>query len=516
MKMRLFDQHKVYLKEVNMNRENIKQIVKRVTEHHRSSYIIVRTQSRREIAVLFNNGRLENISTTTEKGMGVQAFTAKGACGLASANEIGDEMGRKLAEKASDLAVENERIGCELNDLIYKLSPNVSDLPSNASYNFDSLTPEELKGKIASIHQILLGVKPNDGYISWQTSYRQVEDHWCIGRSDGTLVSFNIPRTVLFHQGTIKKGNSGQSFSVYRSGVDIGILIAEHNDNQLLKEAKEKCILIEKVSQAPLIPAGSYSIIIDHGLAKGLAHEAFGHAVESDLVEESVLSENGKLKIGLEISGKEVDIIDGSLNGDWAYQPYSANGEKRQTVAIVKNGILKQGLGDVFSAAKSGMEATGAGRAEYYGSVPLPRMTNIRLISRNHISLPPSDGLEEEIINIRKVLDAQNLLAEDHHFLLLGYRGGQVNAKTGDFVFQCDGAVNLSDPTLPVYRPGIFSGKILSVLKSVTLSLGEERYDAIGTCGKAGQKVPSSGGGSGYIVLTKNDQVRLGGSESGK
>jgi TldD protein len=102
------------------------------------------------------------------------------------------------------------------------------------------------------------------------------------------------------------------------------------------------------------------------------------------------------------------------------------------------------------------------------------------------------------------------------HFLLLGYRGGQVNIKTGDFVFQCDGAVNLAEEELSIYNPGIFSGKILSVLESVKFSLGKAKTDAIGTCGKAGQMVPSSGGGSGYIFLDRNENIRLGGSEIGK
>jgi TldD protein len=113
-------------------------------------------------------------------------------------------------------------------------------------------------------------------------------------------------------------------------------------------------------------------------------------------------------------------------------------------------------------------------------------------------------------------MEREGLLEKDYHFLLLGYRGGQVSIKTGNFVFQCDGAVNLADPTLQVYQPGIFSGEILSVLESVKISLGQEKYNAIGTCGKAGQMVPSSGGGSGYILLEKNEKVKLGGSEIGR
>ncbi|NLI92190.1 MAG: TldD/PmbA family protein [Peptococcaceae bacterium] len=497
-----------------MNSERIRQIVKDLTRKYPEDYLIVRAQARREINIKLNNGKIESVSTGNESGMGIQAFTVNGASGFSSANSIEEGTAGELAEKAIALAVENERIGCELNTQIFSLLPNQDEIPNYAKYDFDRFSPEELQEKMMQIHRQLEEIHLENASIAWQTSYRQVEDFWCIGRTDGTLVSFFIPRAVLIHQGTVRQGDLGQSFSIHRSGMDVGILLEEEEDRGLQKLAEDKAIFIQKVCTSDQISLGSYPLLIDYGLAKGLAHEAFGHAVESDLAEESVLSQHGKLRKGLEISGCGVNITDGSYPGDWAYQPYSANGQKRETVVIVQDGILKQGLGDVFSAEKAGMEMTGACRAEYYGSVPLPRMTNIRLMTDTRIPLPKSKGLEDELRNMRTVLKSQGLLQKDYHFVLIGYRGGQVNIKTGDFVFQCDGAVNIADPTLKTYKPGIFSGKILSVLQSVRSSIGDERYDAIGTCGKAGQLVPSSGGGSGYILLEKNEGIRLGGSEN--
>lgn len=496
-----------------MDSETIRRMIGQIAVKSREGYVIIRAQVRREISLKYNNGRIENIYTVSENGMGVQGFTQNGACGFASSNVIEEEAAEKLVQKALVLAAENERVGCELNKQIFSAEKNVAELTSIAEAVFDCISPEELQEKLSAIHKKVLKIKSEKVSIAWQTSYRQVEDFWCIGRTDGTLVSFFVPRAVVLHQGTVKKEGKGQSFSVQRSGIDARILSDETEDSQLHFQAENKADFIRKVCSAPQIPSGSYPLIIDHGLAKGLAHEAFGHAVESDLMEESVLSEKGKLRKGLVISGNGVDIIDESFQGDWAYQPYSANGEKRKTVEIVKDGILVEGLGDVFSAAKAGMDNTGAGRVEYYGSVPLPRMTNIRLIASNHIPLVQNGSQRDEIQTIRETLLDRGLLEKDTHFLLLGYRGGQVNSKTGDFVFQCDGAVNLADPALPVYQAGIFSGKILSVLEAVKASIGEERYNAIGTCGKAGQMVPSSGGGNGYILLEKNNHVKVGGSE---
>ncbi|WP_368294008.1 TldD/PmbA family protein [Dehalobacter sp. TBBPA1] len=495
-----------------LNPRKIRMVVGRTAGCLPCGYLIVRAQARREINIRLNNGRLENIATSSENGIGIQAFTEKGACGFASVNRISNAEAVYTAQKAMELAEENENTGCELNREIFGAPKIFSEIPNKAVYGFDSFTPEELAELAGGIHRQLREKGSEKSEISWQTNFRLIEDFWCIGRSDGTLVSFFIPRAVLSHQGTVKEGGQAQSFSVNSSGVDAGVLLDERSSGALLHKTIDKARFVQKVCTAPLLPVGSYPLLIDYGLAKGLAHEAFGHAVESDLMEESILGEVGKLKTGLVIARPDVDIIDGPLEGDWAYQPYSANGLFRETVHVVQNGVLKQGLGDIFSAAKAGMPVTGAGRSEYFGSVALPRMTNIRLVTATHIPIPTSDGLTEEISHLRRGLQNEGLLGEGFHILLLGYRGGQVNTRTGDFVFQCDGAVNLADLKLPVYRPGIFSGKILSVLDSVKLSLGEARYDAIGTCGKAGQMVPSSGGGSGYILLDKNENVKLGGN----
>ncbi|UWG98360.1 TldD/PmbA family protein [Dehalobacter sp. DCM] len=499
-----------------MNPESIRAIVEKTVAQVPGGYLIVRAQSLRERSVRFNNGSLQNLSIADESGIGVQAFTRKGACGFASVNFIDDHHAERTAWDAFRLAEVNEKSGCDLNTAIFDAVKVRDAVANSAEHPFDSFTPEDLQMMTASIHNNLMAQRPEQGTLSWQTSFRLIEEFWCIGRTDGTLVSFFVPRAVLSHHGTVKEGDKAQSFAVNRSGVDAGVLLAEKTDSALYHKAVDKANFIYRVALSSAIPFGSYPLVIDHALAKGLAHEAFGHAVESDLVEESVLSSDGKLKIGLPISNPAVGIIDGPLPEDWAYQPYSANGIRRETVEIVKKGILAQGLGDIFSAQKAGIPVTGAGRSEYYGSVSLPRMTNIRLMVSNKMPLPPSTHLPEEIRNLRQTLMDNNTLAKDHHYLLLGYRGGQVNIKTGDFVFQCDGAVNLADPDLGVYNPGIFSGKILSVLESVRSAIGDEHYHAIGTCGKSGQGVPSSGGGNGYILLDSHPNVKLGGKDDGK
>lgn len=500
-----------------MDQKDIREIVRGILKEEGSStnqnsdYFIVRAESKREWGISLSNGHFERVSTAWETGIGVQAFTPEGASGFASVDVLTMEEGCEAKRRALTLAKRNAKIGAELNREIFK-APRLEEEGENpAKLGFTHFSLTELQEQVLFLHQRLLEKSPEN---SWQTSYRQVEDTWCIGRSDGTLVSFVIPRSVLMHQGTVRENGRAKSALVQRSGVDAEVLLQEKEDSDLQKRVLERAVFAKEVCKAPNLPSGHYSLIIDYGLAKGLAHEAFGHAVESDHMKESVLGENGRLRKGLQVARPGVHIIDGPLVGDWAFQPYSSNGLVRQTVEIVKDGVLQAGLGDIFSAEEAGMPISGAGRAESYGHIPLPRMTNIRLMVDREIPLPPADSLMDEIHQVRETLkEAGELQKEGKHLLLLGYRGGQVNPKTGDFVFQCDGIIDVADADLPIYQPSIFSGKILSALQAIRAGLGGGCYNAIGTCGKGGQSVASSGGSHRYLLLDRDENVSLGGEQ---
>ena len=60
-------------------------------------------------------------------------------------------------------------------------------------------------------------------------------------------------------------------------------------------------------------------------------------------------------------------------------------------------------------------------------------------------------------------------------------------------------------------RPAMFTGSMFGALESIREVFGPLRLDAIGTCGKWGQQVPSSGGSHYFLVLDPHPDVRLGG-----
>ncbi len=350
-----------------MEGQAIQRIVEELTKKSGTDsdkgYYIIRAHAKREWGMSLSNGRFERVSTSRDQGMGVQAFTAEGVCGFASTDNITLETGRNILKRAMSLAEGNTRLNAKPNKKIWEAPFLRAEGKKLNQLDFDHFSLAELQEMVLALHNDLREKSPN---VAWQTSYRQVEDFWCIGRSDGTLVSYSIPRSVMMHQGTVREDGKAKSFLIHNSGVDGSILLTEKESAPLRKKAVERANFARKVCTAPQLPSGYYPLVIDYGLAKGLAHEAFGHAVEGDHMGESVLGEEGKLKVGMRVAPPGVHILDGPLEGDWAYQPYSANGLVRETVEIVKDGVLVNGLGDIFSAEEAGMKVTGAGRAESY------------------------------------------------------------------------------------------------------------------------------------------------------
>lgn len=473
----------------------------------RGLYHIVRIQERNDLAVLINNGKTEEINTARLSGIGLQVFTPDGNMGFAAADQISQAVVADLFKKAAFLAETGRFFNCETNREIFKAKSLVKRVELPVRYPQESLTLTEIEAKLKELNQQLTALDPR---LSVRTLMRLTREEWRISRTDGTDVAFNTPRSYIYHAFTAKSGSETATTYANLPGIDLGILIEPERLEHLQKRAEKAARLALDLLGAPKFPGGHYKLVIDYALAKGLAHEAFGHAAETDNIESSILGENGKFRRGLRVADRRLSIIDGPLEGDYAYQPLSAVGLERQTVRIVDHGVLNTGLADIFSAAQAGVAPTGAERVENFFHLPIARMSNIRIEFDDPIPLK-QDFYTVTPVDLYHLLLRHRLAQPDEPVLYLtGFQGGQVNPAFGDFVFNCSAVYRLSErPQL--YKPVIFSGKVLSVLESVTAALGELQIDAMGTCGKMGQGVPSCGGSHYFLVIERNPEIMIGG-----
>lgn len=470
-------------------------------------YVIARIQRVESRGITVTNGKTEGLATTLSQGIGMHVFNRDGHTAFAAT----DTLTRENVERALRSAIAGLNAAAsanlERNRAVFEIAPTVAvDVPPTP-YEIDAWTLGEVQAQSEAINREIMAW---DAELKVRTGFQIDRETWRIVRSDGTDVSYILPHGYCSNSVTIQR--DGQAHTVNSSLSRTGYEVLKAERELLLRRARNAVETVQRLTTAPRYPAGSYPIIMDYAMAKGLAHEAFGHAAETDGLRTSILGNNGVFRTGEQMAAPIVTIIDEPLAGDHAYQPFSPNGIRRTRATIMEGGVLRDALADLFSAQAAGTRVIDAGRAQSYGSAPVPRMTNIR------IELPeahPMPGRFEQQTpdSVREALLNAGLLRAGRPVVYLaGYKGGQVSPAQGDFVFNCAALWELSVEGVKLFQPAIFSGQTRAALQAIAAGFGPLQLDAMGFCGKAGQSVPSSGGSHYFLYLEPSPVVQVGGA----
>jgi TldD protein len=475
--------------------------------HQRNVYLIARFQDVHERSLRASEGAVERMAELRASGVGLHVFTPEGHCGFASSDDSSEVAVRDLVNRAADLAAAGRSLDGDVNRAAYQIGPNRQRPETRAFRELASVPLGQVTRMLADANRTIGGAA---GGLSVRSRYVAVDDQWRIVRSDGTDVSFAVPRAYLHHGLTGRVADAIVSSGANVSGADVGLPLDPTMMELLDRRARSSIDRLRATAGAPSVPEGSYRVVIDHALAKGLAHEAFGHACETDVAPGSILAdESGRMRLGEQVGPPSVSIVDEPIEGDLASQHVSANGLVRRTAQLIRDGVLTSGLGDLFSAARAGSPITGACRAGGYRRRPTPRMTNIRLVVRDPLPLADTDGVVEAD-TVAAAMRAAGLLDRDQPCLYLaGYRGGQANPRDGSFVFTSAAAFDVSDGCAP-RGSAVLSGHSLTALRSIVAAFGRLRLDAMGICDKNGESVPTSGGSHALLVLETNPDLSVG------
>ena len=222
--------------------------------------------------------------------------------------------------------------------------------------------------------------------------------------------------------------------------------------------------------------AGFHDVILDADLAGILAHEAFGHTVEADLVRGgSIAGEFMDKKVASEL----ITLVDfaHSYNGELLPVPIFIDDEGAvcKDALIVDKGILRSYMHNRDSAESFHMENTGNARAWQYSDEPLIRM-------RNTCILPGDSTLEEMIASV------------EHGYYFTKTNNGQADS-TGEFMFGVTAGYEIINGKLgKAVKDTTISGRAFDVLSSVTMVSNDMSWSAGGMCGKK-QPIPVGMGG---------------------
>lgn len=229
---------------------------------------------------------------------------------------------------------------------------------------------------------------------------------------------------------------------------------------------------IEFARNAKQIEPGEYTCVLSPDVTAVFTHESFGHKSESDfMLNDKTLQDEWVL--GKKVGNEIVSIVDEGDELRHGYCPYDDEGNKKQFVYLMKNGVLTGRLHDAKSAAILKEKPTGNARAQSYYHNPMVRMTNTYMLAGK-------EKPEDIIAGVKNGLYIYDL-----------------NYGTGNstFTIQPNKCYRIKDGkiTEPV-KVNVVTGTVFQALFDVD-AVGNDLKFFSGTCGKNGQSIPAATGG---------------------
>jgi TldD protein len=237
-------------------------------------------------------------------------------------------------------------------------------------------------------------------------------------------------------------------------------------------------------------PAGEMPVVLGPGWPGILLHEAIGHGLEGDFNRKRTSAFAGLM--GERVAAPGVTVVDdGTIADRRGSLTVDDEGTPTQYTTLIEDGVLVGYIQDRQNARLMGMRATGNGRRQSYGHIPMPRMTNTYMLAGQH-------DPREILASVKRGLYAVN------------FGGGQVDITSGKFVFSCTEAYLIEDGKVgPAVKGATLIGNGPDVLTKVKMVGSDMRLDTgIGTCGKEGQGVPVGVGQPTLLV----DRLTVGGT----
>ncbi len=298
--------------------------------------------------------------------------------------------------------------------------------------------------------------------ISSSSETMSAIERWMqITTSEQRTVETRVDRISLRVGIACKEGGTIESRTRLWGGIG-GMEYILEQENAIREEtaqlAREAHLLVE----ADHSPSATLDCVLSPMLTGTFFHEAFGHAVEADLIasNESVLAG----RIGEKVAAECVNMVDDPTRPLFGYYLYDHEGVKAQPTILVENGVLKSFLHSRETAALLDAPLTGHCKAEFYNSPPIVRQGNTLLL--------PRDYTFSELLEMKDGL------------FLGDSAGGQVNVGEGTFTFGTQYTREIKHGELGRYLKGCsLSGNVMQTMKKVD-AVGKDVAVLSGSCGK--------------------------------
>ena len=415
---------------------------------------------RQSEVMVFDNGRLKQATYDTAHGFGLRAVKDE-AVGYAHASEVSEAAIQRAADSVR--AVRGGYSGHiadgppRTNVRLYTDDNPLGSLPFETKVKLLEEMDAYARDKDARVRQVSASLA-----ATWQV----IE----ILRADGEVYRDVRPMVRVNVSVVAGDGERQESGShgyggreSYQRFVD-----AKAWRNAVDDAVRQALVNLEAVPA----PAGEMDVVLGAGWPGVMLHEAVGHGLEGDFNRKKTSAFAGLM--GRQVAAKGVTVVDdGTIAARRGSLSIDDEGTPTNRTVLIEDGVLVGYMQDRQNARLMKMRATGNGRRESYGHIPMPRMTNTYMLAGGR---DPA----EIIASVKNGIYA------------VSFGGGQVDITSGKYVFQCTEAYRIENGKVgaPV-KGAMLIGNGPTDLNRITMVGNDLALDhGIGTCGKNGQGVP--------------------------
>lgn len=436
----------------------------------------VRAFRGRATTVEVQDGRVEKVHITRTHGVGVRALIDN-AYGFASVNSFDERDMRACVEQALDMARALRPFATTPVELAGIAEPLRGEFPAEHIELFPDQVPIQDKvAALAALERAARGADPRIANTS--LTFGDSNGEVTVANTRGVCVRGQTVRTRVALRVVAADGKSRQvAQEIQGKQRGFELVRALTPEEFSLRAARRATDLL--TADAP--PSGAMPVVFDPDITGLLAHEAFGHNSEADLVRsgESIIAG----KMGEKIASDLVTIIDdATIENGWGSYPFDHEGTPSSRRVLVARGVVRGFLHSLETAAHFKMKPEGSARAQNHQYPPVVRMSNT--------FFEPGDDSFEDVLK-----------KAGGGLYIKGALSGYVATEKGQFTCRASEGFLIRNGKLdrPV-RDVAVSGLVLQALERITAISRDFALAMPGTCGKSGQGMPVDAGGPHILV----------------
>lgn len=279
-----------------------------------------------------------------------------------------------------------------------------------------------------------------------------------------------------------KDNNTKINYNVF-SGLK-GAELLDEMDSKINDTVDTAVNLLDAKTVEPAV----YDVICSPDVSGLIAHEAFGHGVEMDMLVKN--RAKAAEYMNKPVASKLVTMHDGATSAKQVSSYlFDDEGVLGTDTVVIENGILKRGLSDKLSALRLNIKPTGNGKRFSFERKAYARMTNT-------FFSPGNDKLEDMIASIKR------------GFLLMCPSSGMEDPKNWGIQCMVNYGIEIIDGKLTenLVSPVVLTGYVPELLESISMISDKVQVDGNGACGKGYKEWVKVSSGGPYIKA----KVRLG------